>query len=228
MENKKTLLISDLHLLGKFPFPTEKFIALTQDQNLERIILLGDIFHNSNFGKINPAEQKFIQHVRSLKERDPALMIVVIAGNHDKEKETIEKIIGIPLQENYQWETEQGTYLAVHGHQFYNFEKEKPIGGKILLLIQEIVLRVVPSRAFHDWKNKIGRIILRRIIERVRKQAREYAKTFGAHAIFCGHVHFEELNAAEEIIYCNTGTWKDMPVPVVFVTKKGDITLEYR
>jgi UDP-2,3-diacylglucosamine pyrophosphatase LpxH len=217
-----------LHLLGKFPFPVEKFCLLARDPALERIILLGDIFHNSHFNKIKENEQKFIEEIHRLQTTPNPIELVVIFGNHDKDQKKISEILGLPLQESYIWKTDRGNYLAVHGHQFYNFEKQLPFINKILPLVQEIVLRIIPSRAFHDWKNKIGRILLQKIITHIHKQARAYAQQFGAQAIFCGHIHFEELNTEENITYCNAGTWKDNPVPVVFVTQRGEISLEYR
>src|SRR5689334_13214744 len=78
----ETLIVSDLHLGLPVSRPRE-LLRLLETWRFERLILLGDVFHEPGFRRLCADTVHLLQHIRALGERSGA-EVVWIVGNHDR------------------------------------------------------------------------------------------------------------------------------------------------
>ena len=98
----ETLIVSDLHLGLPVSRPRE-LLHLLQTVRFERLILLGDVFHDLGFRQLCEDTHTLLDHVHALREGTGA-EVVWIAGNHDRHlAPLIRSKFGIEVREDFTW-----------------------------------------------------------------------------------------------------------------------------
>ena len=77
-----TIILSDLHL-GSEVSRTRAAVRMLKSASFNRLILLGDIFSDLNFGRLKKDHWKFLSHIRKLSNPRREVEVVWVEGNHD-------------------------------------------------------------------------------------------------------------------------------------------------
>ena len=219
-----TLILSDLHLGADMSRAREALCVLRENQ-YRRLILLGDIFADLNFGRLKKEHWKFLGFIRKLSNPKRNVEVVWVEGNHDHGlTEIMSHLVGIRVYQQYQWEYQGLRHIAVHGHQFDGFVVSNVhvsylIGTLLYLQMQK-----------WDSKNKtVTRFLDRlgtrwqRLSEKVAKGALAHARHQQASRIFCGHTHaaLHKHDQEHGIDYFNCGAWIDAHPTFITVGEDG-------
>jgi UDP-2,3-diacylglucosamine pyrophosphatase LpxH len=225
-----TLILSDLHL-GADMSRAREALHVLQENQYRRLILLGDIFADLNFGRLKKEHWKFLGFIRKLSNPKRNVEVVWVEGNHDHGLAPImSHLVGVRVYQEYQWEYRGLRHIAVHGHQFDGFVVSNVrvsywIGTRLYLQLQK-----------WDSKNKtVTRFLDRlgtswqRLSAKVATGALAYARHHQAARIFCGHTHaaMHKHDEAHGIDYFNCGAWIDAHPTYATVGRDGVQIHEY-
>jgi UDP-2,3-diacylglucosamine pyrophosphatase LpxH len=223
-----TLILSDLHLGADMSRAREALRVLRENQ-YRRLILLGDIFADLNFGRLKKEHWKFLGFIRKLSNPKRKVEVVWVEGNHDHGlAEIMSHLVGVRVYQEYQWEYQGLRHVAVHGHQFDGFVVSNVrvsylIGTLLYLQLQK-----------WDSKNKtltrfLDRLGTRwqRLSEKVADGALAHARHHPAARIFCGHTHAAMHKREDGIDYYNCGAWIDARPTYITVGEEGVQIHEY-
>src|SRR6202043_3448460 len=112
-----TLILSDLHLGADMSRAREALCVLRENQ-YRRLILLGDIFADLNFGRLKKEHWKFLGFIRKLSNAQRKVEVVWVEGNHDQRlTEIMSDLVGVRVRQEYQWDYQGLRRIAVHGPQ---------------------------------------------------------------------------------------------------------------
>ena len=163
-----TLILSDLHLGADMSRAREALRVLRENQ-YRRLILLGDIFADLNFGRLKKEHWKFLGFIRKLSNPKRKVEVVWVEGNHDHGlTEIMSHLVGVRVYQEYQWEYQGLRHIAVHGHQFDGFVVSNVrvsylIGTLLYFLLFNLGLIVLiapvsidPSIVRLDWPFLVG------------------------------------------------------------------------
>lgn len=223
-----TLIVSDLHL-GADMSRAREALRVLQENPYRRLILLGDIFADLNFGRLKKEHWKFLGFIRKLSNPKRNVEVVWVEGNHDQGlAEIMSHLVGVRVYQEYQWEYRGLRHMAVHGHQFDGFVVSNVrvsylIGTLLYLQLQK-----------WDSKNKILTRFLDRLNTRwlhlspkVAEGALAHARHHQAARIFCGHTHAAMHKHDRGIDYFNCGSWIDAHPTYITVGEEGVHIREY-
>jgi UDP-2,3-diacylglucosamine pyrophosphatase LpxH len=223
-----TLIISDLHL-GSEMSRAREALRLLRESDYRRLILLGDIFADLNFGRLKKEHWKFLGFIRKLSNPKRNVEVVWVEGNHDLGlTEVMSHLVGIRVYQEYSWNFHGMKHIAVHGHQFDGFVVNNMrfnylFGTLLYLQLQKL-----------DSKNKtltrfLDRLNTRwlRMSPKVSEGALAHARRHGASRIFCGHTHAAMCKAQNGIEYYNSGSWIDERPTYITVAEDGVQIREY-
>ena len=225
-----TLILSDLHLGAEMSRAREALRVL-QENRYRRLILLGDIFADLNFGRLKKGHWKFLSFIRKLSNPKRNVEVVWVEGNHDHGlTEIMSHLVGVRVYQEYQWEYRGLRHIAVHGHQFDGFVVSNVrvsymIGTLLYLQLQK-----------WDSKNKtltrfLDRLNTRwlRLSPKVADGALTHARQHQAARIFCGHTHTAMHMRDHEhgIDYFNCGAWIDAHPTYITIGEEGVQIHEY-
>jgi UDP-2,3-diacylglucosamine pyrophosphatase LpxH len=223
-----TLILSDLHLGADMSRAREALRVLRENQ-YRRLILLGDIFADLNFGRLKKEHWKFLGFIRKLSNPKRKVEVVWVEGNHDHGlTEIMSHLVGVRVYQEYQWEYQGLRHIAVHGHQFDGFVVSNVrvsylIGTLLYLQLQK-----------WDSKNKtltrfLDRLGTRwqRLSEKVADGALAHARHHPAARIFCGHTHAAMHKREDGIDYYNCGAWIDAHPTFITTGEEGVQIHEY-
>jgi metallophosphoesterase superfamily enzyme len=116
-----TLILSDLHL-GSRISRAQAAMRMLKETSFRRLVLLGDIFSDLNFGRLTKDHWKFLGYIRKLSNPKRKIEVVWVEGNHDQGLTNVmSHLVGVKVYQEYVWEFEGRRHLAVHGHQFDRF-----------------------------------------------------------------------------------------------------------
>src|SRR5208282_6074359 len=223
-----TLILSDLHLGADMSRAREALRVLRENQ-YRRLILLGDIFADLNFGRLKKEHWKFHGFIRKLSNPKRNVEVVWVEGNHDHGlTEIMSHLVGVRVYQEYQWEYQGLRHIAVHGHQFDGFVVSNVhvsyyIGTLLYLQLQK-----------WDSKNKtltrfLDRLNTRwlRLSPKVAEGALAHARHHHAARIFCGHTHAAMHQHEHGVDYFNCGAWIDEHPTYITIGEDGVQTHEY-
>jgi len=223
-----TLILSDLHL-GADMSRAREALAVLQQNSYRRLILLGDIFADLNFGRLKKEHWKFLSFIRKLSNPKRHVEVVWVEGNHDHGlAEIMSHLVGVRVYQEYQWNYLGLRHIAIHGHQFDGFSVNNVnlsywIGTLLYLQLQK-----------WDSKNKIltrflDRLNTRwlRLSSKVAAGALAHARHLQAARIFCGHTHAALHKSENGIDYYNSGAWIDENPTYITVGEVGVLIHEY-
>src|SRR3974377_19966 len=112
-----TLILSDLHL-GAAMSRAREATRVLRENVYRRLILLGDIFADLNFGRLKKEHGKVLSTIRKLSKPKRNVEVVWVEGNHDHGlAQIMSHLVGIRVYQEYRWEYQGLRHIAVHGHQ---------------------------------------------------------------------------------------------------------------
>lgn len=222
-----TLIVSDLHLGLPSSRPLD-VLGLLESWRFERLILLGDIFHDFRFRHLCGDTWRLLNFIRALAACREA-EIVWVLGNHDRHLGPIvAKLVGIETRQSYRWTYNGRDYLAIHGDGFDSFVSRYVWLSDRFSAAYAFSMRWLSRRG--EWPRLLDRmdIGLRSLAEEVATGVRRLVETDPVDVVVCGHTHRPSHRvfnvrgpAGYEIEYLNTGCWVERPASFVTVGPRG-------
>jgi UDP-2,3-diacylglucosamine pyrophosphatase LpxH len=216
-----TLLISDLHL-GSGLSRAEDARRLLKSRTFRRLVLLGDIFCDLNFRRLNKQHWEFLSYVRKLSNPKRKVEVVWVEGNHDRGlSELMSHLVGVQVYQEYLWTFSGRRYLAIHGHQFDRFlVNNAALSATVEFLHVQIQKLESGRKQFAKFLDRQNSKWLR-LSPKVASGALNHARLRGADVVFCGHTH-EAMKAEEDgISYFNSGCWTSDNPTYITVDQSG-------
>jgi len=225
-----TLILSDLHL-GADMSRAREALRVLQENQYRRLILLGDIFADLNFGRLKKEHWKFLGFIRKLSNPKRKVEVVWVEGNHDHGlSEIMSHLVGVRVYQEYQWEYHGIRHLAVHGHQFDGFVVSNVrvsylIGTLLYLQLQKWDSK---NKSLTRFLDRLG-TSWQRLSAKVAAGALAHARHRQATRIFCGHTHaaLHKRDDQHGIDYYNCGAWIDAHPSYITVGDEGVQIHEY-
>jgi UDP-2,3-diacylglucosamine pyrophosphatase LpxH len=223
-----TLIISDLHL-GSEISRAEQATRMLRENRFRRLVLLGDIFSDLNFGRLTKPHWKFLGYIRKLSNPKRGIEVVWVEGNHDRGLSNImSHLVGVKVYEEYEWDFEGHRHLAIHGHQFDRFAVNNLLlssAGTVLhLQLQKLDFK---GKAFSRFLDRLNARWLR-LSSKVAAGAILHARMHHADRVFCGHTHQALTQERDGVSYYNSGSWTDFPPTYLTIDSSGVQIHEYR
>ena len=223
-----TLILSDVHL-GADMSRAREALRVLRENRYRRLILLGDIFADLNFGRLKKEHWKFLGFIRKLSNPKRNVEVVWVEGNHDHGlTEIMSHLVGVRVYQEYRWNYQGMGHIAVHGHQFDSF------------VVNNMSFNYLFGTLFYlqlqkwDSKNKtltrfLDRLNTRwlRLSTKVADGALAYARHHKASRIFCGHTHAALHKSENGVDYFNSGSWIDEHPTYITVGEEGVQIQEY-
>jgi len=222
-----TLILSDLHL-GSEISRAEQATRMLRENRFRRLILLGDIFSDLNFGRLTKPHWKFLGYIRKLSNPKRGIEVVWVEGNHDRGLSTVmSHLVGVKVYEEYEWEFAGRRHLAIHGHQFDRFVVNNlllsGVGTLLHLQLQKLDFK---GKAFSRFLDRMNARWLR-LSAKVASGAILHARLRQADRVFCGHTHQAQSCERDGVAYYNSGSWTDFPPTYLTVDSGGVCIHEY-
>jgi UDP-2,3-diacylglucosamine pyrophosphatase LpxH len=223
-----TIILSDLHL-GSEVSRAPAALKMLKSASFNRLILLGDIFSDLNFGRLKKEHWQFLGYIRKLSNPKREVEVVWVEGNHDHGlTQVMSHLVGVRVYQEYSWEFEGLRHVAVHGHQFDRFVSSNRVLSTFLA-----GLHLSLQKASFGKKRMIGFLerfdtAWLRLSAKVAHGALLHARSRNAHRVFCGHTHEALSLKRDGIEYYNSGSWtQDVPTYVA-VDHQGVRIWEFR
>jgi UDP-2,3-diacylglucosamine pyrophosphatase LpxH len=216
-----TVILSDLHL-GSETSRAKDALHLLRALRFRRLILLGDIFCDLNFGRLKKQHWNFLSYIRKLSNPKRGIEVVWVEGNHDQGlSQLMSHLVGVRVYQEYVWQFAGIRHLAVHGHQFDRFViNNSLLSGIGTLLYLQIQKLDFGKKRFARYLDRLNTRWLR-MTAKVAAGALLYAKLRRAKRVFCGHTH-EALQRVEDgICYYNAGCWTNSDPTYITIDESG-------
>jgi UDP-2,3-diacylglucosamine pyrophosphatase LpxH len=223
-----TLILSDVHL-GAEVSRARAATEMLKENSFRRLILLGDIFADLNFGRLKKEHWKFLGAIRKLSNPKRKVEVVWVEGNHDLGLTNVmSHLVGVKVFQEYKWTYAGLRHVAIHGHQFDGFAVNSVslsnFGTWFYLLLQKLDLRGNPLSRLIDRLNTRWL----RMSAKVAAGALAYARQHRIDRIFCGHTHDAMHIEQDGIQYYNSGGWIDSKLTYITVGEEGVRIHEYQ
>src|SRR5690348_10082472 len=152
-----TLILSDLHL-GSEISRAEQATRMLRENRFRRLILLGDIFSDLNFGRLTKPHWKFLGLIRKLSNPKRGIEVVWVEGNHDHGlTDIMSHLVGVRVYQAYRWMYHGLRHVAIHGHQFDGFQvnnlRLSRFGTSLYLRLQKMDFKRKPIARMIDRVN---------------------------------------------------------------------------
>jgi UDP-2,3-diacylglucosamine pyrophosphatase LpxH len=223
-----TLILSDVHLGADISRAREALCVL-QENHYRRLILLGDIFADLNFGRLKKQHWKFLGFIRKLSNPKRNVEVVWVEGNHDHGlTEIMSHLVGVRVYQEYRWDYQGLRHIAVHGHQFDGFVVNNArfhylFGTLLYLQLQKWDSKSKTLTRFLDRMNTRWA----RLSTKIAEGALAHARHHKAARIFCGHTHAALHQHESGVDYFNCGSWIDAHPTYITVGEEGVQIHEY-
>ncbi len=225
MKKTHTILISDVHL-GSEVSRAKRLVETLESWEFKKLILIGDIFDDLNFERLNEDHWIFLSHIREYSDPERAVEVVWIKGNHDELlAQVASSLLGVEVLESYEWEHAGARHLAIHGHQYDRFLVNNKflsdVASGLYIFLQKIDMK---KRRFSRFVKRMSKRWLR-LSEKVSRSAIKFGKTRGARYVFCGHTHMALEKKTDSLSYFNIGCWTDIPSSFATIAEDGTVEL---
>src|SRR5947208_1361768 len=223
-----TLILSDLHLGSEISRARDALRMLKQS-SFRRLILLGDIFSDLNFGRLKKEHWQFLGYIRKLSNPKRQIEVVWVEGNHDHGlSDVMSHLVGIRVYDEYVWDFNGKRHLAVHGHQFDRFVTRNRVLSSFLS-----ALHLGMQKMSFGKKRMIGFLerfdtAWLRLSSKVSRGALAQAHSLGAERVFCGHTHEALSLQRDGVEYYNSGSWTQEVPTYIAIDQQGPRICEYR
>jgi UDP-2,3-diacylglucosamine pyrophosphatase LpxH len=223
-----TIIVSDLHL-GSEVSRAPAALSMLKSASFNRLILLGDIFSDLNFGRLKKEHWQFLGYIRKLSNPKRAVEVVWVEGNHDHGlTQVMSHLVGVRVFQEYAWEFEGKRHVAVHGHQFDRFVSKNGVLSSVLSALHLGLQKISFGR-----KRMIGFLerfdtAYLRLSEKVARGALAHARAKNARRVFCGHTHQALSMNRDGFEYYNSGSWTQEVPTYIAIDHQGVRVVEYR
>lgn len=227
-----TLIVSDLHLGLPAARPRD-LLDLLERQRFDRLILLGDVFHDWSFRHLCADTWRLLAHLHRLVQGRETEVVWVL-GNHDRHlAQLVARLIGVETRESFRWDYAGRSFLALHGDRFDRFISRHDRLARMVSHAYAFAQRCLSASG--GWPRLLDRLHtgLTNLSEQVAAGALSFATEHQADVIVCGHTHrpgHRVVEAADaggrRIEYVNAGCWTERPASFVTVCAAG-ITLNH-
>ena len=223
-----TLILSDLHL-GADMSRAREALRVLQENEYRRLILLGDIFADLNFGRLKKEHWKFLGYIRKLSNPKRNVEVVWVEGNHDHGlAEIMSHLVGVRVYQEYQWEYQGLRHIAAHGHQFDGFVVSNVrisywIGTLLYLQLQKWDSK---NKALTRYLDRLNTRWLR-LSPRSRKVRWPTPATIRRIAFSAATPTPPCTSTSTELDYFNCGAWIDEHPTYITIGEEGVQTHEY-
>ena len=219
-----TLIVSDLHLGLPDSRPLD-LLDLLHGRPFGRLILLGDIFHDSTFRHLDDAAWQLLRHLRAIAAAD-SRKLVWLHGNHDRKLgAAIADLLGVPGRESFVWQEQGRRCVALHGDCFDAFiSRHVRLGQLCSDVFAYCQRRLAP---YHGWLSKLEawQVRLARLGEKVAAGAVEHGRQAAFDVVICGHTHEPLIrrvsSGGRPVTYANSGAWVGRPASYLTVGPNG-------
>jgi UDP-2,3-diacylglucosamine pyrophosphatase LpxH len=223
-----TIILSDLHLGSEVSRASEA-LRMLKKTSFNRLILLGDIFSDLNFGRLKKEHWKFLGYIRKLSNPKREVEVVWVEGNHDHGlSQVMSHLVGIRVYREYSWDSYGIRHLAVHGHQFDRFLTRNGVLSNFFSAVH------LGLQKFSFGKKRMIGFLERfdtaylRLSEKVAGGAMAHARSRNAQRVFCGHTHEALSLAQDNVEYYNSGSWTQDNMTYIAIDHQGVRIWEYR
>lgn len=222
-----TLILSDLHL-GSEISRAEQATRMLRENRFRRLILLGDIFSDLNFGRLTKPHWKFLGYIRKLSNPKRGIEVVWVEGNHDCGlSDVMSHLVGVKVYQEYAWEFEGRRHLAIHGHQFDRFAVNNLLLSSLATLFHLQLQKLdFKGKALSRFLDRLGARWLR-LSSKVASGAILHARLHQADRVFCGHTHEAQSCERDGVEYYNSGCWTDSRPTYLTIDSSGVRIHEY-
>src|SRR5262245_41049117 len=167
------IVLSDLHL-GADSCQVHELQEFLESLPLtQRLILNGDVLEDTEY-RLTKQHWRVLSQLRKLADQ---LDLIWVRGNHDWDAESVAHLIGARFVPEYEFESGGRRVLCVHGDAWDCFLTDHPI---IASIADWFYLRIQRwSRRLANRAKRSSKTFLR-CVDRVRKEAIEYATAKGA------------------------------------------------
>jgi len=223
-----TIILSDLHL-GSEVSRASAAMRMLKASSFNRLILLGDIFSDLNFGRLKKEHWRFLGYIRKLSNPKRQIEVVWVEGNHDHGlSQVMSHLVGIRVYQEYEWQYDGIRHLAIHGHQFDRFLTRNVVLSRFLSWLHLGLQKMAFGR-----KRMIGFLerfdtAWLRLSAKVAAGAIAHGKSRNVQRVFCGHTHEALSLKRDGIEYYNTGSWTQDSATYIAIDPQGVRVLEYR
>ena len=216
-----TLILSDVHL-GSDCSRAHDATRVLKENSFRRLILLGDIFADLNFGRLTKEHWRFLGYIRKLSNPKRKVEVVWVEGNHDHGlTDVMSHLVGVKVYQEFAWEYAGLRHLAIHGHQFDGFAvnsvRLNHLGTLLYLWVQKLDLKGKPVARLIDRLNTRWL----RMSSKVASGALSYARQHDVDRIFCGHTHEALYRERDGVQYYNAGGWTDSKPTYLTIGEEG-------
>ena len=223
-----TLILSDLHL-GSEISRAEQATRMLRENRFRRLILLGDIFSDLNFGRLTKPHWKFLGYIRKLSNPKRGIEVVWVEGNHDRGLSHImSHLVGVKVYEEYEWEFEGHRHLAIHGHQFDRFAVNNLLLSSwersLHLQLQKLDFK---GKAFSRFLDRLGRPLVAAFLEGGFGRDPPCPHASGGPGLLRPHSPSAISCEREGVAYYNSGSWADSPPTYLTIDSEGVRIHEY-
>ena len=224
-----TLIVSDLHLGLPVGRPRD-LLRLLETWRFDRLILLGDVFHDFSHRHLCPDTWRLLFHVRGLSATRGA-EVVWVSGNHDRHLAPVaRRLLGVEVLESFSWTCGGRSFHALHGDRFDSFVSNHSRLAAILSRAYAFSMRRLSRRG--EWPRRLDRLGVGalRLGEEVARGARRYASGLPIDVIVCGHTHEPSHRVFDvrgpegdrrRVEYFNSGAWLERPASFLAVAAGG-------
>lgn len=221
-----TVILSDLHL-GSEVSRAEAALQMLKANSFRRLILLGDIFCDLNFRRLQKEHWRFLSYIRKLSNPKRNIEVIWVEGNHDYGlTEVMSHLVGVTVHQEYEWEFGGIRHLAIHGHQFDRFVVNNRFLSNIFTAFHHQLQQLsFGQKRIVGFLERFDTVWLR-LSSKVASGAIAHAKARGIERIFCGHTH-EAMRVKDSIEYFNSGSWTQANVTYITIDEQGVNIHEY-
>jgi UDP-2,3-diacylglucosamine pyrophosphatase LpxH len=223
-----TIIISDLHL-GSEVSRASAAMRMLKAASFNRLILLGDIFSDLNFGRLKKEHWKFLSYIRKLSNPKREIEVVWVEGNHDHGlSQVMSHLVGIRVYQEYEWQYDGIRHLAIHGHQFDRFLTRNRVLSTFFSAIH------LALQKFSFGKKRMIGFLERfdtawlRLSAKVATGALAHGKSKGVQRVFSGHTHEALSLRRDGVDYYNSGSWTQENATYIAIDHQGVRVIEYR
>lgn len=223
-----TIILSDLHL-GSEVSRASDALRMLKSASFNRLILLGDIFSDLNFGRLKKEHWQFLGYIRKLSNPKRQIEVVWVEGNHDHGlSDVMSHLVGIRVYDEYEWDFEGKRHLAVHGHQFDRFlTSNRVLSGFLSALHLGLQKMSFGKRRMMGFLERFDTAWLR-LSAKVARGALAHGRSRGAHRVFCGHTHEALSLNRDGVEYYNSGSWTQDDATFIAIDNRGVNVSTYR
>ena len=223
-----TIIVSDLHL-GSEVSRAPAALKMLKQASFNRLMLLGDIFSDLNFGRLKKEHWQFLGYIRKLSNPRREIEVVWVEGNHDHGlTQVMSHLVGVRVYQEYAWEFEGQRHVAVHGHQFDRFvSRNRVLSGFLSALHLGLQKISFGKKRMIGFLERFDTAWLR-LSAKVAHGALLHAKSRSASRVFCGHTHEALSLKSDGIEYYNSGSWTQEIPTYIAIDRQGVRVVEYR